>query len=83
MKEVGEFTRADLPNRVLACPRCEQTCLFSTDWKGNVTTFWAYGMDRLNETLFNDPAEWKSLIGSIPVEGRIVRYGERRRLSVR
>ena len=66
MKKVAEFTRANLPNRVLACPRCRQTCLFSTDWKGNATTFWAYGMDRLNQALFDNPAEWKNLIAGQP-----------------
>ena len=66
MKEVAEFTRANLPHRVLVCPRCGQTCLFSTDWKGNATTFWAYGMDRLNQAMFDNPAEWKNLMAGEP-----------------
>ena len=66
MTEVAEFTRTDLPNRVLACPRCGETCLFSTDWKSNVTTFWTYGTNRLNQAMFNNPAEWKSLMVGEP-----------------
>ena len=46
MTQVTEFTRAQLPNRVLACPRCSQTVLFNTDWKGNITTFWSFGQER-------------------------------------
>ena len=56
----------DQPNRVLACPRCGQTCLFSTDWRGNTTIFWAFGMDRLNQALFNNPTEWKRLMAGEP-----------------
>ena len=40
MKQVPEFTESPPPNRVMACPRCNETCLFSTDWKGNITKFW-------------------------------------------
>ena len=46
MKKVAEFTRANLPNRVLACLRCRQTCLFSTDWKGNHLLGLRYGPPR-------------------------------------
>ena len=53
IKGAGGFTKADLPNRVLAYPRCSETALFSTDWKGNTTTFWTFGMDRLNRALFD------------------------------
>ena len=38
MSEVAEFTHAELTNQVLACPRCHEAVLFSTDWKGNATT---------------------------------------------
>ena len=39
LTQVAAFTRADLPNLVLACPRCGETCLFSTDWQGNTAIF--------------------------------------------
>ena len=39
MTQVAAFTRADLLNRVLACPRCGETCLFSTEWQGNTAIF--------------------------------------------
>ena len=67
MTRVNEMTRANLPNRVLACPRCGETCLFSTDWLGNTTTFWHFGMERLSRALYNgNEKEWKTLMAGEP-----------------
>ena len=62
----NESTKADLPNHVMACPRCGEKCLFSTDWKGNATTFWTFAMDRINNLIATDFREWKNLTAGDP-----------------
>ena len=66
MRLVMVFTAAELPNRVLACSRCHNTVLFSTDWKGNVTSFWAWGMERLTNMAIDDEKEYKNLMAGDP-----------------
>ena len=56
----------DLPTRVLVCPQCGESILFSTDWKDNTTQFWAFGMDRLNRALLDDHTKWKKLMNGDP-----------------
>ena len=66
MRFVAVFTAAELPSRVLACSRCHQTVLFSTDWEGNVTSFWGWGVDRLTDLAIHDEKEWKNLMAGEP-----------------
>ena len=66
MTQVPEFTKVELPNHVLACPRCSETVLFNTDWKGNITTFWSFGHDRMTNLSITDFAEWKRLMAGDP-----------------
>ena len=45
MTTVDELTKTDLVTAVLACPQCAETSLFNTNWKGELTAFWSFGMD--------------------------------------
>ena len=51
MISVDEFTKTDLVIAVLACPQCTETSLFNTNWKGELTAFWSFGMGPAAESL--------------------------------
>ena len=67
MISVDEFTKTDLVNAVLTCPQCAETSLFNTNWKGDLTAFWSFGMDRLIALLENGEHDrWRLLMKGDP-----------------
>ena len=66
MISVDEFTKTDLVIAVLACPQCTETSLFNTNWKGELTAFSSFGMDRLLNLSTRDYTASKRLMADNP-----------------
>ena len=66
MTGVAKFARLHLNNKVLVCPRCHETGVFSTDWHGHITLFLGFAMDRINSEMIDNPPEWKRLMSNDP-----------------